>query len=234
MHKPLLLISSLLALAVGLGFVSFGAQATTINVDLSGCGGSASCTSDGVTFQGWENDTNISSGWAPANLTYKSDPFGETGLGVACTSGDKCNQHEIDTTPKQYISAGLGFSFNNLSLSVGSVDSGGGGHPSVYETAYIYGSTCANFGDCLVADLLGSYTYSSSTNTHTFTFTAADLSGYTFLYVTPLGDGNAPDANILLSSLSYSVPEPAVLGMFGLGVLLIGLFAGLRRSRENV
>jgi hypothetical protein len=53
--------------------------------------------------------------------------------------------------------------------------------------------------------------------------------------VTPLGGSDvAPDANILLASLSYttSVPEPAALGIFGLGVLLIGVFVGLRR-RQN-
>lgn len=31
-----------------------------------------------------------------------------------------------------------------------------------------------------------------------------------------------------------NVPEPAALGMFGLGALMIGLFAGLRRRREEV
>ena len=39
-----------------------------------------------------------------------------------------------------------------------------------------------------------------------------------------LADGNDPPAN---------VPEPSMLGMFGLGVFLIGLFAGLRRRRHG-
>lgn len=53
------------------------------------------------------------------------------------------------------------------------------------------------------------------------------------------------DTSLLNSDMDYNdfvvvvesvhpVPEPAVLGMFGLGTLLIGLFAGLRRRREEV
>ena len=41
------------------------------------------------------------------------------------------------------------------------------------------------------------------------------------------------DFVVLVESV-HPVPEPAALGMFGLGALLIGLFAGLRRRRENV
>jgi hypothetical protein len=37
---------------------------------------------------------------------------------------------------------------------------------------------------------------------------------------------------IVMVESVHSVPEPAVLGMFGLGALLIGLFAGLRRRQE--
>ena len=41
------------------------------------------------------------------------------------------------------------------------------------------------------------------------------------------------DFVILVESV-HPVPEPAVLGMFGLGMLLIGGFAGMRRRREEV
>ena len=40
------------------------------------------------------------------------------------------------------------------------------------------------------------------------------------------------DFVVLVESV-HSVPEPAVLGMFGLGALLIGLFAGLNRRRRR-
>ena len=41
------------------------------------------------------------------------------------------------------------------------------------------------------------------------------------------------DFLVLVESV-YPVPEPTVLGMFGLGALLIGAAAGLRRRREDV
>jgi hypothetical protein len=40
--------------------------------------------------------------------------------------------------------------------------------------------------------------------------------------------------NVTLGANPQAVPEPAALGMFGLGVLLIGMFAGMRkRARQN-
>jgi hypothetical protein len=40
--------------------------------------------------------------------------------------------------------------------------------------------------------------------------------------------------NVTLQDTPHAVPEPAALGMFGLGVLLIGMFAGMRkRARQN-
>ncbi|HJP96929.1 MAG TPA: hypothetical protein VJ862_00060 [Rhodanobacteraceae bacterium] len=48
-----------------------------------------------------------------------------------------------------------------------------------------------------------------------------------FLY--QLGGGYFRDFSGTITPALTSVPEPAGFGMFGLGVLLIGLFAGLRR-----
>lgn len=220
--RKYLLVSAALALAAGLSLVSISVQATPTPVNLSGCGGSTSCTSGGVTFTGWQ----FSSGaWGSAQLTYKPDPNNETGLGVACTGG-KCGDKEIEGTPPELIAADLsGINFSSLSLGVGSVDCND--NCSAPEIAYIYGSTCADPGFC-IGSLLDSYSGANyPNNAHTFNFSASDLTGYGFLWVTP-GSGNTAD--ILLASLSYTaVPEPAVLGMFGLGGLLIGLFAGLRR-----
>lgn len=243
--RKILLIPTLI-LGAFLGFLSLGANATPINVNLSGVctpaagqfkctSGSSTYTNSGVTFMGWQLGN---SGWANANLTLKlpinGNPSYETGLGVSCGTapGPKCGQDEINATPPQYISVDIsGITFTSLMLGVGSVDSdGGSGLP---ESTYIYGCNNANVSSCTDFTLLASYTGSNSARTDTFTFTAAQLSGFSFLYVTPLGTGGGPDANILLASLSYntvtSVPEPAVLGMFGLGILLIGVFMGLRR-----
>jgi len=54
-------------------------------------------------------------------------------------------------------------------------------------------------------------------------FDGGTIFGYqaTRLGVAPLGDFSG--------SITQAVPEPAEFGMFGLGVLLVGLFAGLRR-----
>lgn len=223
--RKLLLIS--MALSACLGLLSFSANATPTSVDLSGCGGLSSCTSDGVTFTGWQYNT----GWVSANLTYKAGANNETGLGVACTTGPKCGQNEINDTPPQLIAVDLGaINFTSLSLSVGSLDSGG--NPG-NEIAYIYGATCADPSSC-GAGLLASYTGSDyPNNAYTFNFTASDLTGTNSLWVTPIAptDGaSVNDANFLLAGVTYNrVPEPAELGMFGLGLLLIAAFMGLRR-----
>ena len=40
--------------------------------------------------------------------------------------------------------------------------------------------------------------------------------------------------DVTLGANARAVPEPAALGMFGLGVLLIGMFAGMRKgARQN-
>lgn len=229
-----------LAAAALLGLVSFSVKAAPISVDVQACtitsgnwcnGGSPTYTNSGVTFQGWEQ---TGEGFGPANLTYKNGGTNEVGLGVLCTygTGDKCGEHEINTSPSQYISATIPTHISNLSIGVQSVDNGGGDNEN--ETAYIYLWGCANFSECATAPapfLLDSYTFNGTNKTWTFNFSAADLTGYGYLYITPLAPiEGAPDANILLSSFSYQpVPEPAALGTFGLGVLLIGAFAGLRR-----
>ncbi|MGH8283160.1 MAG: hypothetical protein ACRESE_04870 [Gammaproteobacteria bacterium] len=232
-----LFISAALALAAGLGLVSFGAQATPIPVNLSGCAGQTTCTDNGVTFTGWEY---TSSGWQAAPLTYKNDPHGESGLGVECSfaSGPKCiqgdgtqgpgNQLEINATPWQMIGVNIGsLKLSSLLLGVGSVDSQGGkGNP---ETAFLLAGLCTSPA-CVIAEV-NYYVGSNADNTSLFTFSPEGLSNF-FLTPRLFANSNpAPDANILLASLAYNVtvPEPAELGMFGLGVLLIGLFAGLLR-----
>ncbi|HJP99938.1 MAG TPA: PEP-CTERM sorting domain-containing protein [Rhodanobacteraceae bacterium] len=229
-----------LAAAALLSLVSFNVKAAPITVDIQACtvangnwcdSGSSTYSNSGVTFQGWEQIVSVLPG--PADLTYKNGGANEVGLGVLCTygTGDKCGEHEINTAPGQYISATIPAHISSLSIGVQSVDGGGGDNYN--ETASIYLSQCANVFECILGGNLpvplDSYTFNGTNKTWTSNFTAAELSGYGYLYVTPLS-GDAPDGNILLSSFSYQpVPEPAALGMLGLGVLLIGAFAGLRR-----
>jgi hypothetical protein len=49
----------------------------------------------------------------------------------------------------------------------------------------------------------------------------------------PDSDLDYNDFVVLVESV-HPVPEPAVLGMFGLGALMIGVAAGMRRRREDV
>ncbi|MGH8283295.1 MAG: PEP-CTERM sorting domain-containing protein [Gammaproteobacteria bacterium] len=232
-----LLLSAALVLAAGLGLVSFGASATAINVNLSSCDTLASCSANNLTFNGLEFDSGA---FTSANLNYKftsGNPV-ETGLGVTCnqtTPIDACSQGEIGSSPWQLIDVDISqlTGFSSVTLGLGSVNNSSFpvGTP---ETAYLVGSDCnIPFQPCMGVTL-GSYTYDGVTATATFNFTAADLAPYTNIWITPqLSDmSGTSNANILLSSFTINtvtVPEPAVLGMFGLGILLIGLFAGLRR-----
>lgn len=242
MRGTILVSLALLAGGAFLGFAPQGAKATTVKVKLKQCSITApanwcndgsSFTSGGITFAGWE--ANFSSGsLGSADIVYKKESGKETGLGVLCTygTGDKCSEHEINTSPPQYISMDIsGIKFSELWIGIGSNDLGGGGAP---ETTYIYGGSCDNVLGCLGSiEPLGYNTGGAYPNNGgTFKFTASDLNGYDFLYFTPLGpgSGDAYDANVLLASVKYTtVPEPAALGMFGLGLLLIGGFVGLRR-----
>lgn len=244
--RKIIFVSLVLVACASLSLVSVRAHATTVNINIAACTPSPSpghCTagtsfsSGGVTFAGWENNE----GFAPADLTYKNESNGETGLGVACTysTGSKCDQYEINTTPQQYISVDIrGISFSELWLGIGSDDTGGNDASTYPETAYVYGSSCAD-NSCFDATGIASWTGANApNNTHLFDFTAAQLTGYDFLYVTPFGnDPQAPVANILLTSLSYTVrtnvPEPGALGIFALGTLLLGLFARLDRCKQT-
>lgn len=65
------------------------------------------------------------------------------------------------------------------------------------------------------------------------------LNGYTFLnseYLLAWEDGSDMDYQdfVVLVESVRPVPEPAVLGMFGLGLLLVGGFVASRRRRYNV
>lgn len=224
-----------MAVGVGLTILALGAYANSININLSGAGGSPTYTSGGVTFTGWEN---LDGTWLKADLSYKANGPNETGLGVVCTysSGNKCGQHEINTVPWQVITVNLSggqTEFSSLSLGVGSVDSGGGNNRP--ETAFLLDAVCGAlngpFPGCNPS-LLAAYTYNGVDRTHLFTFSPGQLES--FIWVTPkVFDGGAPDGNVLLASLSYNLPEPSAFGIFGLGLLMVGLLVSIRRRAHG-
>lgn len=231
-----LLTSLALILGAFLGLVAFGANATPVSVNLSACGGLASCSANNLTFNGLEFDNGA---FTSANLDWKTNPNPvETGLGVTCNQmppHNACGQNEIGSTPWQLIDVDLSqlTGFSSVTLVLGSVNNSS--FPNgVPETAFLIGSTC-NIPFPCTGILLGSYTYANGVAKATFNFTTAELAGLTNIWITPQVSNQSgfSNANILLTSFTIntvtSVPEPAVLGIFGLGVLMIGLFVGLRR-----
>ncbi|MDE2090551.1 MAG: PEP-CTERM sorting domain-containing protein [Gammaproteobacteria bacterium] len=230
----------------GLGCLAFGANAMPIHVNLAGAAGSQSWTSPVIgdphgtlTLTGWELDNGV---WTPAAMTYKNPSPDETGLGVACNQKpihNSCSQDEIGTTPWQMIDLNISAltGWGSLTINLASVN--GIGYPGGDETAYLLGADCMVGGSC-TPTVLASTPLASCTNFAeicSFNFTEADLVGITNIWVTPsLTDQSGKNnGNILLGAdfvLYTAVPEPATLGIFGLGILMIGMLVGLRRLRR--
>lgn len=255
-----------LALAVGgiAGLAGSGAEAMPIHAfSLQDASNQSTHTynwvfgdpaNESLTLSGWEFDPTPAgnSAWTSADMIYKNEGPGETGLGVECNEkpkGNACGEGEIGTTPWQIIDVDLsGLSgYNSITIGAGSVNSTVGGL-SPNETAFLYGATCnpgANSGVGCTPTLLDSFTFGqpsdstpSDTYIWTLSLTSLENAGWTNLWLTPNAWGTTPlgEGNILLfggpNGFSVSVvPEPAALGMFGLGVLLIGFFGVLKRRR---
>jgi hypothetical protein len=233
-----------------LGLVSYSAHATIIHVGLADAGGQTSWTSPvigdphgTVTLSGWEYDNNA---WTPAKMYSKNNGGAENGMGVTCNQSPtnaRCSQHEIGATPWQMIDMNISnlTNWNALTLYLGSINNttfGSGGGINGDETGYLLGAQCSVGGNCafMVLDSCTNFGTSRS-QTCSFTFTKQYLLnlGITDIWVTPSTTNpyGGNNANILFGSgfdLHY-VPEPAELGMFGFGILLIGLFLGLRRRQ---
>lgn len=257
MNKSLLILT--LVAGGGLGLLATGARAMPIHgFNLSTANNQSSYTynwtfgdpvNESLTVSGWELDSGV---WSSATMVYKNQSPGENGLGVQCNStpsGNACNQGEIGTTPWQIMDVNLsGLSgYNTITIGAASVNDAGTGGP---ETAYLYGATCnpgANGGTACTPTLLKSFTFGQPSDSSpsdvyiwTLSLTALEKAGWTNLWLTPNTWGTTPhgNGNILLfggpNGFSVSVvPEPAALGIFGLGVLLIGLFGGLKRRRQD-
>jgi hypothetical protein len=198
-----------------------------------------------LTLTGWEYDSDA---WQAAVMTYKHTSPDETGLGVACNqtslSHNSCRQKEIGATPWQMIDMNISqlTGWKSLTINLDSVNGtghGNGGGPAGVEVGYLLGATCTVGGSC-TSSVLASVPLASCTDhgmghsgTCSFELTYADLLGITNIWVTPSNTNphGSNNANILLGSdfVLNAVPEPAALGIFGFGVLLLGLFVGLRR-----
>ena len=251
MCKPILTSLAMICGAF-LGVASFAASAVPIHVGLSDAQNSQTWTSPVIgdphgtlTLSGWEYDRGA---WQAATMLYKAAGGAETGMGVACnltpSSGSACTQHEIGATPWQMIDMTIsqltGWSSLTIDLSsVNGTSHGRGGGPGGSETGYLLGSNCmvgAAGVNCIqqpkVLTSCTDYGLAHS-DICSFTLTYADLLGITDIWVTPsqTNPNGSNNANILLGAdfILNAVPEPAALGIFGFGLLLLGLFSGLRR-----
>ncbi len=241
-----LLRSMTLGLGALLGLAAFSAQAIPIHVGLQNAAGSHSWDSPVIgdphgilNLTAWEYDSGA---WTAAVMTYKASTPAETGLGVACNqhpTHNACSQKEIGTTPWQMIDLNIKdlTGWSSLTVNLSSVN--GIGYPGGDETGYLLGAACTVGGAC-TPTLLASCTDFGGTGhpaTCSFNFTDQDLLGVTDIWVTPSlrNQSGRDDGNILLGAdfILYTVPEPAALGIFGFGVLLVGLLLVLRRHRSD-
>ncbi|MEO6801184.1 MAG: hypothetical protein ABI178_14695 [Rhodanobacter sp.] len=243
-----------LALACGtfLGLAAFGASATIIHVGLKEAAGDQTWESPiigdphgYVVLSGWEYDD---SGWTGATITYKDGGGAEIGEGVACNqfpTDNACGQKEIGATPWQMLDLNISHltGWSSLTLYLGSVNAtghGSGGGAAGDETGYLLGAKCAVDGGCAPIELASCTDFGNvpgAPGTCSFTLTYADLLGISDIWVTPsmTNPDGSDNANILLGGdfVLTTVPEPKALGIFGFGLLLLGLFVGLRRRRTG-
>lgn len=225
MRKSLL---TSLALGCGalLGLMSFGARANIIHVGLHSAAGqqSADFQAGGGTLglSGWEYDF-----WEPAYMSAVGN-----GLGVCNGSQGPCTGDDgIDASPWQTIDMDISElpAFSSIEITLSSI--------STNSTAYLLGASCDPGRGCSTTVL------AQCTGCESFTLTSAQLLGITDIWVSPKSGGDSPDTdNIVLDTGNivlgpdfylYTVPEPAAIGIFGLGLLLIGAFIGLRRREER-
>lgn len=242
---------------------SVPAMAVPIRVGLRNAAGSHQWTSDAiedpsyVTLSAWQYDDGT---WIEAIMTDTVDGPGNPGLGVcggsvdannACTSTDETS--EIDSIPRQMIEMDIslfehwnGMTITLLSYEQESWDGFYGVSCSLTDSECINPTPVQLQADCSGPDANG-------INACTFTEGYLTQLGIAAIWISPYyGCGSEVDSfatfdrsnsgcNFLLGSgLEHGlvldlnhVPEPAVLGMFGLGALLIGLFVGLRRREQH-
>lgn len=192
-----------------------------------------------LNLTAWEFDKGV---WTAAIMTYKQSTAAETGLGVSCNRDPKhnaCGENEIGTTPWQMIDLDIKHLTGWSSLTVNLASINGIDYPGGDEIGYLFGASCVVGGGC-TAKLLASCTDFGDphgSQTCSLKLTRAELLGITDIWVTPsmTDQSGKNNGNILLGPdfVLNTVPEPAALGMFGLGLLLISLLVVVRRRRPR-
>lgn len=230
------LLSSV-ALACAALFATCGAKAVPIHVGLMDAVGSHSWTSPLIgdphgtlSLSAWEYDNGM---WTAALLDAAP---GYNGLGVACNPvpqpvNNTCLAGQISSVPWQTIDIGIGglTGWNGLTVKIDSVDAG--------ETAYLLGAACTVGGGCTPSTLTLCTNQGSSETDCSFFLSRAALFNITDIWVTPsaTNPNGVNRGNIVLDAdfTLQAVPEPAELGIFGFGLLLVGVMVGLRRRRTD-
>lgn len=229
-----------LPIALGLLAVSIGAKAIPIHVGLFDASGSHIWTSPVIgdphgtlTLSGWEYDHNA---WTAATMIGNQ---AKTGLGVVCNqqpAGNACSQGQIGSVPWQMIDMNISrlTGWAGLTINLLSVDPTFSGE--------LLGATCTVGGSCAGTQLSACTNAASGGNSISCELSLRRLTllGITDIWITPSATNpdDVKQGNILLGTdftldaVPEAVPEPPALGAFGLGLLLIGVFLGLRRRRD--
>lgn len=241
-----LLVST--ALASGALLFSLGAKALPIHVGLMGAAGSSEWTSPGVVapdartsaqserslgtvmLTGWENDDGT---WESAVMIQTP---GIEALGIQCNESgpNSCTSGQIGSNPPQVIDLDVSHLDGWSSLLI-TLDS-----PNGTNTGNLFGAMC-NPGDseCEATLVpLGSCTATSGSCTISLSSDLlGDLTNIWIMSADVEEDPISLNGNLYVCTGSgpctvpTGVPEPKALGIFGFGVLLIGVFVGLRRRR---
>lgn len=222
-------------------FASAQASATLINFENAPGRGlndndavTTQYTAEGVTFTGaflegtWDGDPTDANpqGFLNDATGHWDDPYSASpGLGdwFLRTGGEVDGRGGAGV----YLTVSYADPVKAASGQIWDIDGGGQGTEQWHIVAYL-GATQVAFVDSTV----GSNTGAGSLNGLPWTFNLSSAGGFdriefNFIGTKANGLGLAFD-NFNTNALT-GVPEPAALGMFGLGALLIGLFAGLRR-----
>lgn len=223
-------------------FASAQASATLINFENAPSKGLSDnnqvtnqYASEGVTFTGAFLEATGDSSVPPLDtnpqaflndVTMKWDDPAESGLGnwFLRSSGEVASRGG----PGVYLTVVYATPVTAASGQIWDIDGSPSGTEQWSVNAYAGGVLVAS-----VMSPLGDTKDATSLNGKPWTFdlpssTPFDSIEFAFIGSKTSGVGLAFD-NFNTNSLTTAVPEPAALGMFGLGALLIGLFAGLRR-----
>jgi hypothetical protein len=249
--RNFLLVSA--ARASGALLFSLGAKATPIHVGIQAAGGSQVWTSGPiedpsyVTLSAWEDDGN---GWYGVYMTNGQDALGNAGLGVCASQPDGANAcaspgetNQIDRLPQQMIEMDISQfnNWNSVTITLLSVEQD--------PFAGLWGASCSMLDPSCTPTLTALEPACSGPDANgmvfcTYSESYLDDLGINAIWIGPQFDcgrncgrnfylGAGDEFGLILDLNPESVPEPSVLGMFGLGTLLLGLFAGLRRRRSS-